>query len=69
MTANTVAERVAPIGLTTCAAMHCDEVLVALDSRSTGLTSTEAAARLRTIGPNVVASRNVTLGGVLLRQL
>ena len=45
------------------------DVLRALGTTETGLTSEEAAARRRTFGANVLAERRVTVWGVLARQL
>jgi magnesium-transporting ATPase (P-type) len=44
-------------------------VLQELGSTPAGLTSEEAAGRLRTVGRNVLASHRVTAVGVLVRQL
>jgi Mg2+-importing ATPase len=44
-------------------------VLQELGSAQTGLTSEEAARRLATVGPNVLATHKVTVLGVLGRQL
>ena len=51
------------------AAQSPDETLTALGTTSEGLTSDEAANRLARVGHNVLASRRVTLFGVLVRQL
>ena len=50
----------------------CQSVEAVLDSLRTtpsGLSASEAAARLSEVGPNVLATRTVTVGGVLMRQL
>ncbi len=45
------------------------DVLLGLATTEAGLTSDEAARRLRTVGANVLASHRVTAFGVLARQL
>ncbi|HTU39511.1 MAG TPA: magnesium-translocating P-type ATPase [Acidimicrobiales bacterium] len=46
-----------------------DEVLGRLGSRREGLSSVEVATRLKTFGPNTLATRRVRVGAVLWRQL
>jgi Mg2+-importing ATPase len=55
--------------LAAAARQPVDAVLQELGSTQTGLTSDEADDRLRTVGPNVLASHRVTALGVLVRQL
>jgi P-type Mg2+ transporter len=55
--------------LAAAARQPVDAVLQELGSTQTGLTSDEANDRLRTVGPNVLASHRVTALGVLVRQL
>ena len=57
------------LDLTSAAGMPAPEALTKLSSRDTGLSASEAAARLLVVGPNVLVSRKVTAAGVLLRQL
>jgi Mg2+-importing ATPase len=59
----------AALDLTAAARHPTDTVLHELGSTQAGLTSEEAASRLRTLGPNVLASHRVTAIGVLVRQL
>jgi Mg2+-importing ATPase len=58
-----------PLDLAAAARQPVADVLSALGSTTTGLPSAEAAVRLRTIGPNVLAVHKVTALGVLVRQL
>jgi P-type Mg2+ transporter len=58
-----------PADLQAVAGQPTSEVLDRLGSCDEGLTSSEAADRLRTFGRNVLASRRVTAFGVLVRQL
>src|SRR5260221_4220225 len=57
------------LDLRTAAAQEIEATFAALGTTAEGLTSVEAAERLRDIGPNVLASRKVTVLGVLGRQL
>ncbi|MEI8239270.1 MAG: HAD-IC family P-type ATPase, partial [Actinomycetota bacterium] len=61
--------RADPVDLDWAAAHASDEVLAALGSAPTGLSAAEAADRLQTHGPNVLAERSVTAFDILLRQL
>ena len=58
-----------PLDLATAARLPSGEVLRRLDVTPAGLTTQQAAERLRTVGPNVLAEHKVTVVGVLLRQL
>jgi Mg2+-importing ATPase len=49
--------------------MTLDEVVERLGGNLAGLTSAEAAARLRRFGPNILATRQVRAGAVLFRQI
>jgi len=49
--------------------MTCDEVLVAMGSRSSGLDSAEVSARTERFGPNAVRSHRAGAWSVLARQL
>jgi Mg2+-importing ATPase len=55
--------------LRTAAAQPTSAVLTALGTTASGLSSAEAARRLATVGPNVLASRRVTAWGVFVRQV
>jgi Mg2+-importing ATPase len=57
------------VELSAAASQPVAQVLAALESTSTGLTAADAAQRLKTYGPNVLAEHRVTAGAVLLRQL
>jgi P-type Mg2+ transporter len=57
------------LDLKTAAGLPAAEVLTRLNSRIEGLTSSEAADRLRLFGPNVLQTHRVTALGVLMRQL
>jgi Mg2+-importing ATPase len=57
------------VDLATAAGRPVRDVLDALGSAETGLTSDEAARRLAAHGANVLATRRVTALGVLFRQL
>jgi Mg2+-importing ATPase len=57
------------LDLAAAARQPASVVLEELGSTQTGLTSQEAASRLRTVGRNVLASHKVTALGVLGRQL
>jgi P-type Mg2+ transporter len=57
------------LDLAAAARYPVDVVLQELGSTQAGLTSEEAARRLRTVGRNVLASHNLTALGVLGRQL
>ena len=59
----------ATLDLATAATLTGDEVLQRLGSGDSGLSSTEAADRLRTDGPNIVRTRRITALGVLWGQL
>jgi P-type Mg2+ transporter len=59
----------AALDLAAAARHPVDAVLHELGSTQAGLTSEEAASRLRTLGPNVLASHRVTAIEVLVRQL
>jgi Mg2+-importing ATPase len=58
-----------PLDLAAAARQPVSLVLQELGSTQAGLTSEEAASRLRTVGRNVLASHKVTALGVLGRQL
>jgi P-type Mg2+ transporter len=58
-----------PLDLAGAAHQPVDVVLQQLGSTPTGLTSQQAASRLRAVGRNVLASHKVTAFGVLGRQL
>ena len=45
------------------------DVLDGLGNRTTGLAPGEAVRRLASVGPNVLATRTITVFGVLVRQL
>jgi len=49
--------------------MDSDDVAQRLGSGPAGLTSGEAAARLKRFGPNILSTRQVRAGAVLLRQV
>ena len=68
---NTSVSRSVParLELSTAARQPVEDVLNGLDTSSVGLTSQEAADRLVTFGANVTSSRQVTVFGVLVRQL
>ena len=68
MTDDAVA-RPKPVDLVRAAGMPADDVVAALASRTSGLSSVEAADRLTEYGPNVLPSHTVTAFGVLMRQL
>ena len=57
------------IDLTAAGRLAPAEVLERLGSTDSGLTSTQAEERLRTLGPNVLVTHRVTALGVLVRQL
>ncbi len=57
------------VELAVAATQPVDQVFAALDSKRSGLTSTESAHRLTLFGHNVLAEHRVTVAGVLLRQL
>ena len=57
------------LDLATAARMAPGEVIDALEGGPTGLTAVEAAARLRRFGGNVLATRQVRAGAVLVRQV
>jgi len=59
----------ADLDLAAAGRMTSDEVVEKLVSGAAGLTSAEAAARLRRFGPNVLATREVRAGAVLFRQV
>jgi Mg2+-importing ATPase len=58
-----------PPGLAAVASRPVGEVFDRLGSSEAGLSGTEAEARLRTFGPNVLPARPVTATGILLGQL
>jgi len=58
-----------PLDLAAAAHKPVSVVLQELGSTPVGLTSDQAASRLRTVGRNVLASHKVTASGVLGRQL
>jgi P-type Mg2+ transporter len=55
--------------IASAAAMTSDQVLDALESRWSGLTSTEVSARVQVFGPNAVRSHHASAWSVLSRQL
>ena len=57
------------LDLPTAARLTADEVVERLGGGPAGLTTDQAAARRRTFGPNVLATRQVRAGAVLLRQI
>jgi Mg2+-importing ATPase len=57
------------LDLATSCSRSAAEVLHALGTTKSGLTSEEASARRQTFGRNVLAERRVTVWGVLARQL
>ncbi len=59
----------APLDLPHAASMQPADVLAALGSTPSGMTSTEAAARLTTFGPNVIRSHGARPLAVLVRQV
>jgi Mg2+-importing ATPase len=70
MSMNPVAETLpGPLTLSQSATLPIGQVLNTLGSQLSGLGATEAARRLDSIGPNVLASRQITATGVLIRQL
>ena len=58
-----------PFGLTDAAGLTVAEVLPRLGSSASGMSATEAAERLASFGPNVLAEHRVTAWDVLWRQL
>lgn len=58
-----------PLDLPTAARLSTSEVLRRLGSTPFGLSETQAADRLRTVGPNVLHTHRVTAFGVFLRQV
>ena len=71
--ANPIVQRtVAPFGqfdIPEAAGLSPDEILSCLRSGSDGLSSEDAAARLRQFGPNTLGTHEVHAGAVLWRQL
>ena len=59
----------AALGLPAAAGTPIDEVLARLASSEAGLSGPDAAARLKTYGPNVLPARPVTATGIMLGQL
>jgi Mg2+-importing ATPase len=57
------------LDLAAAARQPADQVLRALGSAATGLSAAQAAERLGTVGPNVLAAHRVTAWAVLGRQL
>jgi P-type Mg2+ transporter len=57
------------LDLATAACQPAAHVIDDLSSTDTGLSTEEAARRLKVVGENVLASHRVTLFGVLVRQL
>ena len=58
-----------PLALSAAATTDTDEVLATLDSGPDGLSSGEAARRLREVGPNALVSHGARPLVILLRQL
>ena len=58
-----------PLVLQQAGRLPVTKVLAGLGVTEAGLSSDEAARRLASLGPNVLASHQVTAFGVLLRQL
>jgi Mg2+-importing ATPase len=58
-----------PLDLRSAAGAPAEVTFERLGSSEAGLTSAEAAARLKTFGANVLHSQRVTVAGILLRQL
>jgi P-type Mg2+ transporter len=59
----------AALGLPAAAGTSIDEVFARLASSEAGLSGPDAAARLKTYGPNVLPARPVTATGIMLGQL
>ena len=57
------------VGLVAAAGLAPEAALAELGTSADGLTAAEAAARLRTYGPNALGRHRVTAAGVLFRQL
>ncbi|MGZ4359992.1 MAG: cation-transporting P-type ATPase, partial [Gaiellaceae bacterium] len=57
------------LDLAAAAALPAAAALTRLDSDASGLSSEEAAKRLRTHGPNALRSHGVSALAVLVRQL
>ena len=57
------------LGLAVAAALSPEEVLARLGSGQTGLSSEDAAERLRKFGPNALGTHRVRATAVLLRQV
>jgi P-type Mg2+ transporter len=57
------------LSLATAGHLPASDVLAALGTTDEGLSAEEAAGRLREVGPNVLAVHQVTVVGILLRQL
>ncbi len=58
-----------PLGLSAAAGRPVAEVFDRLGTSEAGLAGTDAEARLRTFGANVLPARPVTAWGILLGQL
>ena len=57
------------LSLAKSATLSADTVMRRMGSQPSGLSSVEASQRLRSVGRNVLATRTVTVWGVLIRQL
>lgn len=63
------AAQTGPLDLTTAAQLPPGEALARLGTTAAGISTAEASTRLQTVGPNVLATHQVSAAAVLLRQL